>query len=197
MGQDEPPQRAMSAALQSALNASGFVGTWETDLSKSTVYPSGSFAGLVGLDVQRAARGVSLAEFLHGIHPEDRERVSSLVHEAHDTAGRFEAEFRTLDLDGLTHWIAARGQVETDAQGKGLRCLGIAVDITDTRQGDGGDSAQTLRTMNQIVEAVISVRRSIGTLGVPVLQTLVDLLLFELGVELSKHVERAQAPQLH
>ncbi|WP_425324711.1 PAS domain-containing protein [Methylobacterium soli] len=176
----------MNSALQAALNASGFVGTWETDLRKAIVYPAGSFASLLGLDAQHAALGVSLANFLQGIHPEDRERIAALVHEAHDTAGRFEAEFRTLNLSGLTRWIAARGQVETDAQGKGLRCLGIAVDVTDTRQSDAKDPEQALRTMNQIVESIISVRHSVGTLRVPVLQTLVDLLLFELGMELGR-----------
>ncbi|GJE42870.1 PAS domain-containing protein [Methylobacterium soli] len=192
MGQNEPPDRAMNSALEAALNASGFVGTWETDLSRGIVYPAGLFAGLLGLDAQRAALGVSLADFLQGVHPEDRERVGGLVHQAHATAGRFEAEFRTFGLDGLIRRIAARGQVETDTQGKGLRCLGIAVDVTDTRQGDAANPEQILRTMNQIVEAIISVRHSIGTLGVPVLQTLVDLLLFELGMELSRRAGRPE-----
>ncbi|WP_191970249.1 PAS domain-containing protein [Methylobacterium planeticum] len=196
MGQDEPPQRALNSALQAALNASGFVGTWETDLSKATVYPSGSFASLIGVDAQHATSGVPLADFLQGVHPDDRERIAALTHEAHETAGRFEAEFRTLDLNGLTHWIAARGQVETDAHGKGLRCLGIAVDVTDTRQGDTADAERALRTTNQIVEAIVSVRHSIGTLGVPVLQTLVDLLLFELGMELSRRAGRPAGAEL-
>src|SRR3978361_767772 len=104
--------------------------------------------------------------------------------------------FRT-DTEGLTRWVAARGQVETDAHGKGLRCLGIAVDVTDTRQGDGDGPEQTLRTMSQIVEAVMSVSRAIGPLGVPVLQTLVDLLLFELGTELGERVSRSEGRQLH
>lgn len=138
-----------------------------------------------------------MAVFLEGVHREDRQRVAGLIHEAHETAGRFEAEFRTCSLDGSARYIAARGQVETDPQGKGVRCLGIAVDVTDTRQGDGAGTEQSLRVMSQVVEAVIAVRRTIGTLGIPVLQTLADLLLFELGIELGKRARKSDARHLH
>jgi len=71
--------------LQSALEASGFVGTWENDLLADRVYLSGSLIGLLGITPERAALGVSLSAFLDGIHPEDQERLSSALTPSEDS----------------------------------------------------------------------------------------------------------------
>ncbi|MDP4025432.1 PAS domain-containing protein [Methylobacterium sp. NEAU 140] len=184
----------MTSPFRAALDASGYVGTWETDLDTQVVALTGALPDLLGIAAPRAAAGVPLAAFLEGVHPDDRARVAHLVREAHTATGRFEAEFRTRNRDG-DHWVAARGRVETDAAGRGLRCLGIAVDVTDSRQADpAGD--RTVQAVDRIADALLAVRPLTEDLDSPILRTLIDALLHELGTLLARHT-RGDARGLH
>lgn len=183
---DTTSGRAVSESLELALNASGYVGMWETDLATKTVHLFGPFAARVGVGAEDGARGVTLSRFLESIDPEDRERVADLVDEAHRTSGRFESEFRTIGIDGKTHWISARGQVETDAEGRGIRCLGVAIDVTDTRAAAKNSDVHVVRTVSQIIEALNTARSLVMSLNLPILKSLIDLMLFELGRQIGK-----------
>ncbi|GLS44023.1 PAS domain-containing protein [Methylobacterium brachythecii] len=178
------PARAVDQALESALNACGFVGTWETDLETSTVYPSGAFTALIGVNEEAARAGISLNTFLEGVHPSDRERVHKAVKVAHTTAGRFESEFRMIGGTSSYRWVAARGQVEKDAQGRGFRCLGVAVDVTDTRDAERPRGEDAIKIVNHLIDAMMAARTSIGSLGTPILKNMIDMLLIELQREL-------------
>ncbi|MCJ2081200.1 PAS domain-containing protein [Methylobacterium sp. J-090] len=189
-------ERAVSAEIQSALDASGFVGTWDNDLRTDLVYLSGSLIQMLGIAPEEAARGVPLSAFLAGIHPDDQERVSELVREAHGTVGRFAAHFRTVRADGVVHWVSARGQVEADVEGRGVRCLGMAVDITKARI-DTVDAAQRIDVIERLVDSLIPLRNLLAQDGAGVLGMLVDMLLLELGKELSKPKYETRAKHLH
>jgi PAS domain S-box-containing protein len=196
MPPDGKRERAQSPEIQSALDASGFIGTWENDLRADRVYLSGSLINLVGIAPERARDGVPLATFLAGIHPDDQDHVAELVHEAHGTAGRFAAQFRTLRADGAVHWVSARGQVEADAQGRGVRCLGMAVDITDARADEAGD-CKRIEVIERLVDSLIALRKLVACERNEVLGTLIDMLLFELGNELSQSAHEAGARRIH
>jgi hypothetical protein len=112
------------------------------------------------------------------------------VHKAHSTAGRFEAEFRTLDKAGAVHWIVARGRVEPGREGRGARCIGLAADITDSRQADPTSADQTVQAIERIADALITVRPLAEGLESPTLKTLIDATLFELGRLLAERVGR-------
>ena len=176
----------MSPALRSALAASGYLGTWETDLDTQVVALSGNVAELLDIDPNAASTGVPVMAFLDGVHPDDRTFVAHLVHEAHHTAGRFEAEFRTVGRDDRTRWVLARGQVEEKPHGSGLRCLGVLVDVTESHQTDPSDETQDVPVIDQIVDALIEVRTLTERLDAPLLKTLIDAALFELGTRLAK-----------
>lgn len=180
----------MTPSLQSALAASGYVGFWETDLATQTVAMTGALPNLLGLDEQRAAVGVPVTAFLEGVHPDDRERVAYLVHEAHHTAGRFEAEFQTNDGPGGVRRVAARGRVEVDARGQGQRCLGVVLDLGDGGQDDLTASAQRLRAIDRVVNALIAVRPLVAEVGSPLLRTLIDATLLEFGKLLAGQMKR-------
>lgn len=196
MPSDGKRDRDINLEVQSALQASGFVGTWENDLIADRVYLSGSLIELVGLTPERAAIGVPLGAFLDGIHPEDQERVSKLVREAHATVGRFGAQFRTVRPDGSIHWVSARGQVEADAEGRGVRCLGMAVDITDARIEESDDETR-LSVIERLVDSLIALRKLLARDETSVLNHLIDMLLLELGSELSKPKREPRIDQLH
>jgi hypothetical protein len=191
------PLAQLTPKLLSTLEMSGCLGTWETDLAAGTVYPSKRFAELLGLAAQRAADGVPLSAFLEGVHEADRARVGALVHEAHLTAGRFEAEFRTLGRGGVTHWVAARGQIEKDARGRGLRCRGIVIDLSRVRQPAQGHIEEQSRVLNRIADSAIAARRAADGLDSSMLRTLLDLLLLEIGRELAKAMGGAADGGLH
>lgn len=196
MSSDGKRERDTSLEIRSALKASGFVGTWENDLLADRVHLSGSLIELLGITPERAAFGVPLSAFLEGIHPDDQERVSGLVREAHVTAGRFAAQFRTVRLDGTIHWVSARGQVEADAKGRGVRCLGMAVDITDART-EGADNEERIRVIERLVDSLIDLRKLLTQDRSSVLNHLIDMLLLELGSELSKPMNELRIGRLH
>ena len=48
----------------------------------------------------------------------------------------FQAEYRSIDADGGTRWIAARGRIERGDNGEPLRVRGVSVDITERKQAE-------------------------------------------------------------
>ncbi|WP_426314171.1 PAS domain-containing protein [Methylobacterium fujisawaense] len=181
----------MTPSLKSALAASGYVGVWETNLATQTVAMTGALPNLLGVDEQRAAAGVPVSAFLEGVHPDDRERVAYLIQEAHRTAGRFEADFQTNDGPGGVRRVAARGRVEVDADGRGHRCLGVVLDLGDGGLADLTVSAQRLRAIDRVVDALIAVRPLLADAGSPILRTLIDATLLEFGRLLASQMEQA------
>lgn len=68
----------------------------------------------------------------HAVHPADREQA---IHTAHRQIRGEElaSEFRIFTPDGRTKWIQARTSPVTDIDGKLVRIVGFAVDITDLK----------------------------------------------------------------
>lgn len=186
----------MSPSLKAALAASGYIGIWETDLAAQIVELTGALPEVLGIDEQGAAAGVPITTFLEGVHPDDRERIAHLVHAAHITAGRFEAVFRTCDKNGGVHRVNARGRVETDEHGRGLRCIGVALDLTDSVSEDFLDADRRMNTIDRVVDALIAVRPLVEEIGSPILSTLIDASLFEIGKLLAGQIISPER-QLH
>jgi len=64
------------------------------------------------------------------LHPDDRERVAGAIAAAVEIGGGYEAEYRVVHPDGSVRWIAARGRVLCDEDGRPVRMLGAAHDTT-------------------------------------------------------------------
>lgn len=182
----------MSSSLKAALAASGYIGIWETDLTTQTIELTGALPDFLGLDEKDAAAGLPMKSLLDGIHPDDRVRVAHLVQEAHRTAGRFEAEFKTLDGRGCVHRVVARGRVEIDEHGRGLRCIGVALDLTDSYSAAQRAADQQMDTIDHVVDALIAVRPLVEKIGSPLLRKLIDAALFEVGRVLARQSDRPE-----
>lgn len=182
----------MTPSLKSALAASGYVGTWETNLATQIVAMTGALPNLLGLDEQRAAAGVPVSAFLEGVHSDDRDRVAYLVHEAHRTAGRFEADFLTKNGPGGVRCVAARGRVEVDADGRGQRCLGVVLDLGEGGLDDLTVAARRHQAIDRVVDALIAVRPLMADAGSPILRTLIDAVLLEFGKLLASEIEQVE-----
>jgi two-component system, cell cycle sensor histidine kinase and response regulator CckA len=79
----------------------------------------------------------SYETFLCGLHPDDRERVDGLIRKAsvHASGGEYTADYRTIGLtDKVERWLAARGKVFFDPEGKPVRFVGVTIDITERKK---------------------------------------------------------------
>lgn len=127
--------------LHLALEVSDLVGTWDWDIPGDSFYVDPRFARLFGVDPALADKGVPIETYLRGIHPDDLERVSAAINDAVETASPFAEEYRTIDLDGVVHWISAKGRCFHDGDGKPLRFPGAIVDRTRDRDREARQSA--------------------------------------------------------
>ncbi|MCS6944006.1 MAG: PAS domain-containing protein, partial [Sutterellaceae bacterium] len=72
--------------------------------------------------------------WLDAVHPEDRTTARQRMAEALARGDRFDIEFRVLRPDDSVRWIAARGRVLRDDQGRAVRMIGVNVDLTAHRR---------------------------------------------------------------
>ncbi len=114
--------------LEAALAAGG-IATWTVDLTTDTVVAD---EGLARFSVSpEEAAGGRLDAYLRALHPEDRPRVAQAIADAVDHGEIYQEDYRILLPDGAHRWLAARGKVERDAQGRAVSLPGVAVDITE------------------------------------------------------------------
>ena len=137
---DRTEQRRMSETLritedrlQLALGASSLVGVWDWDIAGGRIASDAHLAGFYGIDPERAASGVPVAEYAAAIHPDDRESIAARTRRAVIAGSTFAEEFRVVDADGTVRWVFARGRVYRRDDGRAERMLGVAVDVTERK----------------------------------------------------------------
>jgi PAS domain S-box-containing protein len=121
--------------LESALEAAG-VGTWDFDIKNKKLVWSAQCYHLFGI---RQPFPVTYADFLAGLHPDDREKTDHCVQQAFagENGGTFQAEFRTIgQQDGVLRWIRSTGKAYFDAQGTAYRFIGTVADITYQKEAE-------------------------------------------------------------
>ena len=72
-------------------------------------------------------------DFIRYVHPDDRERVSSALHDARHNREMYALEFRIVRPDGMIRWLAARGRFYYSTDDEPERILGVALDITERK----------------------------------------------------------------
>ena len=179
---------------QSVLDASGVVGTWVHDYWAGQLALSASLAGLLGLDPEAAARGVSLEAFLDRTHPEDRIRIESYLHAVAETGGPMEAEFRTRDTRTGIRTLLMRGRIERDPAGRAIRGRGIAIDRTEEQ---AANLVQSERVVNRMAEHIIALRDLARALHRPALTDRIEHLMIEIGCELARFLPEPEDEPRH
>lgn len=94
---------------------------WSPEVEDMHGLPRGSFSGTV--DAWKVT-----------VHPDDRERVMSIVQAAIRNKSEYDAEYRTIRPDGHYYWTAARGSTEFNSDGEAVRMLGMCMDITTRKR---------------------------------------------------------------
>ncbi|BAU15178.1 PAS/PAC sensor hybrid histidine kinase [Leptolyngbya sp. NIES-3755] len=130
--QTEAELKEADSMLTSALTA-GSVYTWRWQIQDNLVSTDAAFANLFGVDPEAALKGLPIEFFLSGMHPDDREPVSTAIQKAIDTGGEYLAEYRVRSTIG-ERWVVARGRVEYDAEGTPISFPGAIADITERKQ---------------------------------------------------------------
>jgi PAS domain S-box-containing protein len=111
--------------LNLALASSG-MGTFEWNIQADTRHWDETAHRLLGTDPEPIP--ASTEAFLELVHPEDRDALRERIARALDQ-GSYESEFRAVWPDGSAHFIAVRGRIFPDEQGRPARLLGVLWDI--------------------------------------------------------------------
>ena len=141
-----------------AVEAAGF-GVWVFSIPSSQVWGSERWLRLFGFAPDAA---VSFEMVLQRIHPDNRKMVEHEMERALAEGGSYAVEYRVILPDGNQRWIASRGQMYPEAQGRPARMLGVAIDITGRKQAEQeiaqqrNELAQVTRvtTMSQLASSL-------------------------------------------
>jgi PAS domain S-box-containing protein len=119
-----------------ASEAAGF-GVWMWSIARNQIWGSERWLRLFGFAPDAT---VTFEDAMQRIHPEDREGVERAVRRAVADRSDYAAEYRVVLPDNTQRWVAVRGRVYPDTQGRPVRMMGATTDITASKQAE--DKAQ-------------------------------------------------------
>ena len=109
------------------------IGFWDVDpIHDILVWPA-SVKTMFGISPDVP---VTMRDFYHGLHPNDRAATSEAYAAAADPNRRalYDVEYRTIGKeDGRVRWVAAKGRGVFDEDGRCIRLIGTALDITERK----------------------------------------------------------------
>ncbi len=157
--QDVTEHKAMELALQEhdlqlqlALATAGMV-RWDWDVAADQfVWPEDPWR-LAGPAPRAGYSGLQ-----DMVHPEDLVHFIRTLNQVVQTAEPYKDEYRLTRTDGTIVWVAARGYVVRDADGKVVRVIGVAQDVSEIKQAEQAlrASERELRLITDAVPAFIS-----------------------------------------
>jgi hypothetical protein len=107
------------------------VGMWFWNILTNELVWTDKCKALFGLSQDTQ---ISYELFLKCLHPEDRERTHEAVTQCLEANRDYDIEYRSVWDNGSIHWIAAKGRSFRDTEGKPIRMMGTAQDITSRKQ---------------------------------------------------------------
>lgn len=112
------------------------IATVDWNLAEDHAVWSSNFVDVFGIPGDASAARTPYELFIELVHPEDRTRIDAMHIRVLRTGGAFSEEFRINSPDGAVRWIATRGEVLRDDNGKPHRLLGANFDITERRRSE-------------------------------------------------------------
>ena len=184
-GFDEPLED-----LRAALDASGVVGTWDWDVVRQTARYDQGAARLLAGDPDLAGQVIHFDDAMAGVHPEDIGWLMAESKRAIAAGGLILSEYRVVSETRGTRWLLSRGRVYQDPHGRPVRCKGILIDITESRDETRGYLARTcLSTEDPASRAAaccLEARDLLEEEAPSRVRLLLDLTLFEIGKHLAR-----------
>ena len=108
------------------------IGTWEWNPVTDETYWSDEVYRIFGLEPGSERPCYELAKRL--THPEDTERWQKAVASALKSEHLFRMSYKAVKSDGSVIWIQNEGEIIRDPEGKAIRILGTAQDVTDRKK---------------------------------------------------------------
>jgi two-component system sensor kinase FixL len=109
------------------------LGIWVRDLTRKEIWATDNWRALFGFS---KSEPLSLDDFLHRLHPDERETVRQALARAIEGDGRYQMEHRLVLPDGQMRWIHSRGRVEFNGDGKPILVRGVSLDITERNKAE-------------------------------------------------------------
>jgi PAS domain S-box-containing protein len=104
------------------------LGMWVWDIERDDVWMTDERRTLYGF---APSERLDIERLRNVVHPEDRESVRVAVDNALNTGPEYNTEYRIVLPDGQVRWMAGRGRVEFNSEGKPTRMRGVSLDITE------------------------------------------------------------------
>lgn len=109
------------------------IGLWSWDLTDNTVY---STPRCNELFETAAYDALVYDSFVNVLHPEDRERVETVLQQSQASGNEYNEQFRVVYADGRTEWISARGKTFLDDDGTPRKMMGVVRQITEQKAAE-------------------------------------------------------------
>jgi PAS domain S-box-containing protein len=112
------------------------IGLWDVDNVTNTLFWPTRVKAMFGISPDVP---VTMADFYSGLHPDDRQAAADAYTAACDPQKRalYDVEYRTIGKeDGVVRWVAAKGRGMFDADGKCVRVIGTAIEITTRKEAE-------------------------------------------------------------
>jgi hypothetical protein len=174
-----------------ALQAAGFIGTWDTDVPAARSILDEGAAALLAGDASLAGQPLPLEVALHRTHPDDRDWLFERIYRARRTGGPVSAEFRVLTEPGEIRWVLDRGGLAPDETGAMHGC-GVFIDTTDSHRGPFWPSdvvePQAVDLLDTAVEHYLAAHAVITRTNQARVQQLSHALLMEIGRVLARRI---------
>ena len=127
--ESEARARLNAERVQLALEAGAIIGTWLWDLPNDRFTVDEPFARNFGLDPALGHEGLSLAQVVETVHPDDQAGLAEAIAEAIARGGPYAHQYRTRRHDGRYHWLEANGRVDHAPDGTPLHFPGVLIDV--------------------------------------------------------------------
>jgi PAS domain S-box-containing protein len=119
--------------LKLALDA-GKIGVWDWDVLQNRIEWSDLVYDIHGIERGKFIGAVK--NFSELVHPEDRERVDTAIHNALERDIAYDIEFRAIRPNGKIHWVSTTAHVFRNESGVPTRMLGAIRDITPRKEAE-------------------------------------------------------------
>ncbi|MCW3102190.1 MAG: putative signal transduction histidine kinase [Bacteroidetes bacterium] len=124
------------------------IGNWEVELDTGNEYWSDEIYSILGL--KPGGIKPSKENFLHMVHPEQRNEVRAILDGAEKEQKPFSYSTRILQQNGDIRYVYSHGKHVFNAKGKALRQIGILQDVTETKRME-----EELKVLNKELETFI------------------------------------------
>ncbi|WP_210301967.1 PAS domain-containing protein [Methylobacterium brachythecii] len=146
--------------VQLALAAGAIIGTWLWDIPSDRFTVDEAFAQSFGLDPAMGRDGLSLAQVIDTVHPDDRAGLTEAITAAIARGGVYAHQYRTRRADGEYYWLEANGRVDHAPDGTPLSFPGVLIDVQERRAVEAERDRVTamLRALNETLEQRVADR---------------------------------------